>query len=113
MSDVFINRISSYLPNTACNNDEIEEYLGLIEGRPSKVKNIVLKQNGIKKRYYALTKGQQITHTNAELAIEAIKKLDLSDQEVNLLVCATASPDHLIPALAQIVHGKLKKMARL
>ena len=46
-NDVFINRLSPYLPNNPVNNDEMEDYLGLIEGKASRVKRIVLRQNGI------------------------------------------------------------------
>lgn len=44
--DVFIEKVSSFLPNNPIGNEEMEEYLGLIEGKPSRVKNLVLKQNG-------------------------------------------------------------------
>ena len=60
-NDVFINRLSPYLPNNPVNNDEMEDYLGLIEGKASRVKRIVLRQNGINTRYYALNKKQEIT----------------------------------------------------
>lgn len=52
-NDVFINRLSPYLPNNPVSNDEMEDYLGLIEGKISRVRRIVLKQNGINTRYYA------------------------------------------------------------
>jgi 3-oxoacyl-[acyl-carrier-protein] synthase-3 len=38
-------------------NDEMEEYLGYINGKPSKSKKIVLRNNAITNRYYALAKG--------------------------------------------------------
>lgn len=59
-NDVFINRLSPYLPNNPVSNDEMEDYLGLIEGKISRVRRIVLKQNGINTRYYALNKKQEI-----------------------------------------------------
>lgn len=68
LPDVFINRTSSYLPNAPVNNEDIELYLGKINGIPSRSRSIILRQNKIKTRYYALDTDQQITHTNAELA---------------------------------------------
>lgn len=59
-NEVFINELSSFLPNSPVKNDEMEYYLGLIEGKTSRVKRIVLKQNGINTRYYALNKKQEI-----------------------------------------------------
>lgn len=61
-NDVFINRLNSYLPNLPISNEEMESYLGLIEGKPSRVKSIVLRQNGINTRYYALNKNQERTY---------------------------------------------------
>ena len=99
-NDVFINRLSPYLPNNPVNNDEMEDYLGLIEGKASRVRRIVLRQNGINTRYYALNKKQEITHTNAELAANAIKGLFKSEAElrtVELLSTATSIPDQVLP----------------
>jgi len=42
--------------------------LGLIGGKPSRVKSIVLRQNGIKTRYYGLDKEHKMTYSNAQLA---------------------------------------------
>lgn len=110
-NDVFINRLSPYLPNNPVSNDEMEDYLGLIEGKISRVRRIVLKQNGINTRYYALNKKQEITHTNAELAANAINGLFTSEDEMNsvkLLTTATSIPDQVLPSHASMVHGLLK-----
>lgn len=93
--DVFITGLASFFPNSPVSNDEMEEFLGLISGKHSKVQRIVLKQNGIKRRYYALNKNQEITHTNAEMAMLAIRKLlaltNKSQKDIELLACATAT----------------------
>lgn len=89
----------------------MENYLGLISGVNSRVKNIVLRQNGIKQRYYALNTKQEMTHTNADLAVQSIHRLlkeHLSTKDINLLTCATASPDQVLPSHASMVHGLLK-----
>lgn len=72
---VYINRIASYLPNKPISNDEMEDYIGMIGGKPSRVRSIVLRQNGIKTRYYGLDKEHKITHSNAQLAKEAVVDL--------------------------------------
>ncbi|WP_159474069.1 beta-ketoacyl-ACP synthase III [Dyadobacter sp. 3J3] len=111
MSEAYITRISKFLPNEAVPNEEMEQYLGYINGKPSKSKAIVLRNNGIKSRYYALTKEGTATHTNAEMAALAIKDLfsnapeELS--EIDLLSCATSSPDQLMPSHGVMVHGWL------
>lgn len=83
ISSVYLNRIASFLPNSPISNDEMELYLGLVNGKASRVKPIILRQNGIKTRYYALTKDQQITHTNVDLAKCAIDGLGLPKDKFN------------------------------
>ena len=74
-NDVFITGTSCYFPNKPVSNEDMEDFLGLITGKHSRVKPVILKQNGIKQRYYALTKEQKITHTNAEMAVNSILQL--------------------------------------
>lgn len=109
-NSVYINKISSYLPGQPVSNDEMEEYLGVIGGRKSRSKAIVLRSNGIKNRYYALTKNSEATHTNAQLTANAIKKLFSDSKElksIELLTCGTTTPDQLTPSHAVMVHGLL------
>ena len=72
----YIIGVGAYLPNEAVSNEEIEPVLRTINKKSSRVKRIILKRNGIEKRYYALDRqtGRQ-THTNAQLAAEAIENL--------------------------------------
>lgn len=111
MSNVYINYLSTFLPNQSVSNDEIDDYIGAIGGDVSRVKNIVLGRNRIKQRYYALTKEGKITHNNVELAAEAVNKLfeeGVDRNNVQMLTCATDVPDQLIPSHASMLHGKLK-----
>jgi 3-oxoacyl-[acyl-carrier-protein] synthase-3 len=111
MSEAYITRIAKFLPNESVSNDEMEQYLGYINGKPSKSKAIILRNNRIKNRYYALTKEGTVTHTNAEMASLAVKGLfgDSPEElkEVDLLSCATSSPDQLMPSHGVMVHGYL------
>lgn len=110
MRSVYINNITSFLPNVPVGNEEMEDYIGLIGGKPSRVRSIVLKQNGIKTRYYGLNKNHQLTHSNARLAKEAICGLfpnGENDGDVTLLACGTSTPDQLLPSHASMVHGEL------
>lgn len=111
-NDVFITGTSCYFPNKPVSNEDMEDFLGLITGKHSRVKPVILKQNGIKQRYYALTQEQKITHTNAEMAVNSILQLlknsDISNSEIELLSCATSSPDQMLPSHASMVHGLLK-----
>jgi 3-oxoacyl-[acyl-carrier-protein] synthase-3 len=111
MSEAYITRIAKFLPNEAVSNDEMEQYLGYINGKPSKSKAIILRNNKIKNRYYALTREGVVTHTNAEMASLAVRALfDGSADglnQIDLLSCATSSPDQLMPSHGVMVHGYL------
>ncbi len=108
---VYINRIAKFLPNKPISNDEMENYLGLVDGNPSKAKALVLRNNKIKTRYYALDENGNLTHNNAQLTAEAIRSLtdkDFRIEDIELLACGTTSPDQLLPSHASMVHGELK-----
>jgi 3-oxoacyl-[acyl-carrier-protein] synthase-3 len=110
-NQVYINATSAYFPNNPVPNDEMEEYLGYIDGRPSKSKKIVLRNNGIVNRYYALDKNGKSTHTNAQMTALAVKELfkDNPDKikEIELLSCGTSSPDQMMPSHGVMTHGWL------
>lgn len=107
---VYITKLSKFLPNDPVSNEDIEKYIGLINGAPSKAKVLILRNNKIKSRYYALDREGKSTHTNAKLTKLAIEnlfdeKFSLSDIEV--LSCGTTSPDQILPSHAAMVHGEL------
>jgi 3-oxoacyl-[acyl-carrier-protein] synthase-3 len=89
----------------------MEEYLGYINNKPSKSKKIVLRNNGITTRYYALNKQQKATHTNAQMTALAVKALFADNpeaiREIDLLSCGTSSPDQMMPSHGVMVHGWL------
>ena len=108
--NVYINKVAKFLPNSPVGNDEMEDYLGMIDGTPSKARRIILKRNGIQQRYYALDRNGNVTHTNVEMAANAIRGLfddKLSMEDVDLLSCGTASPEQLVPSHGVMVHGEL------
>lgn len=111
MFDVYITKAAKYLPNEAVSNDEMEQYLGLINDTASKARRIILRNNKITSRYYAVDKTGKSTHTNAELTRNAIVKLfdeNFTDQDLEVLSCGTSSPDIIAPSHAAMVHGLLK-----
>jgi 3-oxoacyl-[acyl-carrier-protein] synthase-3 len=111
MSEVYITRLSKFLPNEPVTNDQMEEYLGKIDGRPSKAKGIVLRNNQIKTRYYAIDKNTgKSTHKNYQLAAKAVEGLlddSFTKNDIELLACGCVAPDQLLPSHAAMVHGEL------
>ena len=114
---VYITSTSMFLPNNPVSCDEMEDYLGYINGKPSKSRKIVLRNNGIKTRYYALDKHQKATHTNAQMTALAVRALFDNDparlKGVQLLSCGTSSPDQMMPSHGVMVHGWLPEMGAI
>lgn len=111
MHEVYITSSGTFLPNSAVSNEQMEDFLGRINGKDSRNKARVLKQNGIKMRYYALNQQQETTHSNAQMAIKAIEnalqKSSLRTGDVALLCTGTTQGDLPIPGFASMVHAGL------
>ncbi|KTD59937.1 StlD/DarB family beta-ketosynthase [Legionella shakespearei] len=111
LSSAFITKTAHFLPNKVVNNDEMENYLGKIGDKGSRAKSIVLRNNKIKQRHYALNERGQITHTNAQMALEAINLLvddTFNLSLLELLASGTSTPDYMIPSHGMQVHSLLK-----
>ena len=111
MKNVYITRIAKFLPNEPVENEAMEEKLGVINGKTSKARRIILRNNQIKTRYYAIDKDGNVTHNNAQLAAEAVEALcdeTFHKNDIELLSCGTSSPDQILPSHAAMVHGFLK-----
>ena len=101
----YITATGVCLPNEPVSNETIEDVLGHVGGVASPVKELILKKNNIRSRYYAIDpQTHQQTHTNAQLTAEAVFALaescDLSLDDIQLLACGTSSPDQIMPSHA-------------
>lgn len=111
MSKVYITKVAKFLPNAPVSNEEMEAKLGLVNGKHSKARRIVLRNNKIKNRYYAIDKNGEITHNNAQLTQAAIELLcdeNFTKEQIQLLTCGTSTPDQILPSHTAMVHGFLK-----
>ncbi len=109
-NEVYITRISTFLPNSPISNEDMEQVLGYAGGKPSRSRAIILRSNGIKKRYYALDSNGNFKYSNAEMVAKAVEGLfdkDFPQKNMEVLACGTSSPDMLLPSLASMVHGEL------
>ena len=111
--NVYINDITAFLPHDPVNNDQIEDVLGRINDIPSRTKRIMLRNNKIETRHYAIDRATgKLTHTNAQLAAEAVRKLNpyenFSLDDIECLSFGTTTPDLLFPGHALMVLGELR-----
>jgi 3-oxoacyl-[acyl-carrier-protein] synthase-3 len=104
--------MGKFLPGPPVGNDAMEEYVGRISGKASRLRKRVLKQNGIQTRYYAIDRQQNSVFSNAEMAARAVRdaiergRLDVG--EIDFLAAATSQGDFPLPGFASMVHGELK-----
>ena len=111
MKDVYITALGTFLPGEPICNEEMESYLGEVNGKKSRVKERILKQNGITTRHYALDKNQQSQYLNADMAAFAVKaaiaKSQMQDADIELLCAATTQGD-LAAGVARRKSGALR-----
>ena len=110
--EVFINDIAAFLPNDPVTNEEIEEVLGKIHDVRSRVKSRVLKNNGIRTRYYSIDRTTgRLNYTNASLTAEAVRHLKPYDhfsvKDIECLCCGTSMADLIAPGHVLMVAGEL------
>jgi len=109
---VYLTDLAAFLPNEPVANRDIEKVLGMVNQTPSRTRSIILRNNKIQERHYAIDPASgRITHTNAELTAEAIRRLNpyrgFTPNDIECLCCGTSSPDQLMPGHGLMVHGEL------
>lgn len=108
---VYINALGKFLPGNPVSNDEMEAHLGLIGGRPSRLRTRILKQNGITSRHYAIDREGKVQYWNCDLAAraahDALARSELNPNDIEYLAAATSQSDLLAPGFASMVHGEL------
>ncbi len=109
---VYITDIASFLPNDPVPNNQMENILGLINSLPSRTRKIILRNNGIVNRHYAIDPDSGIpTHTNAQLTAQAVRGLNpyegFSIKDIEYICCGTSSPDQIMPGHGAMVQGEL------
>ncbi|WP_419875285.1 3-oxoacyl-[acyl-carrier-protein] synthase III C-terminal domain-containing protein [Candidatus Pristimantibacillus sp. PTI5] len=111
MNPVYITSIGKFLPGSPVGNDEIEDYLGKINGKSSKSMRRILGQNKIRFRHYAMDKEQKALYSNAEMAALAIRDAlnrnkEALDHKIDFLAVGTTQGDLLVPGFASMVHAE-------
>ena len=111
LRNVYITAAGAHLPGPPVNNEQIEELLGLVGGKGSRLKKRILAQNGILTRHYALDREGRTTHLNEELAAfaiqQALSRRGLPLTAVEMLAVGTTQGDLPVPGFASMVHGRL------
>lgn len=95
-----ITAVEGYVPNDILSNKMLEK---MVDTNDEWIKT----RTGIEERRIL----KDPKKASSDLAVEAIKKLltkkNIAPSEIDLVICATATPDHLFPATANIIADKV------
>jgi len=109
---VYITDLAAFLPNQPVKNEQMEQLLGLVGELPSRTRRLILRNNRISSRHYAIDPlSGATTHSNAQLTAAAVRILQpypgFTPDAIECLACGTSSPDQLMPGHTPMVHGLL------
>ncbi|MGB1256753.1 MAG: 3-oxoacyl-[acyl-carrier-protein] synthase III C-terminal domain-containing protein [Thiolinea sp.] len=108
--DIYLLNASAYLPGSPVDNEQIDHYIAPLEGS-TRIKQRILKENGIRQRHYAIDKNghTHISHTDMACAAvrDCLEGVQLTSKDIDLLTAASSGGDVLIPGLANMIQGRL------
>ncbi|MDN3558179.1 beta-ketoacyl-ACP synthase III [Halomonas maura] len=108
---VYITSTGHHLPGEPVDNAHIEEVLGRVHGRPSRLKRRILKSNGIQTRHYAIDAEHRTTIGNAAMAARAgedcLAQGYLAKRRIEMLSVATSQGDLVLPGFGSMVQAEL------
>lgn len=111
MQDVFLTGAGAFLPGEPVANDAMASRLGTIDGFSERVGRLILRQNRIETRHYAIDPEGRILHSGAEMAARAVSAAVAASEcalgDLDFLATATTQGDLLVPGHASAVHGAL------
>ncbi|HSM45829.1 MAG TPA: iron-containing redox enzyme family protein [Acidimicrobiia bacterium] len=106
----YITGVGAYLPGPPIGNDDLESYIGHIDGS-ARLRERMLEANGIEKRHYAIDQQGETVMLNEELAERAVRAAlgdrGLATRDVGMLATGTTQGDLPVPGFASMVHGRL------
>jgi len=111
LRDGYITGTGAFLPGAPVSNDAMENHLGRIAGRDSLFGKKALRWNGVESRHYALSADGAVSHSNAQMCAEAVRKAleaaRLDPRDLAMLAAATTQGDLLAPGHAAQVHAEI------
>lgn len=94
-----ITGIGAYVPEYILTNDELSKMVDTSD-------EWIMTRIGIKERHIIKEKGEGSSFVGTKAVQQLLEKTNTSPDEVDLLICATVTPDHQFPATANIISDK-------
>lgn len=95
-----ITGIGAYVPDYILTNDELSKMVDTSD-------EWIMTRIGIKERHIIKEEGEGSSFVGAKAVQQLLEKTNTLPDEVDLLICATVTPDHQFPATANIISDKV------
>ena len=91
-----ITGVHGYVPDYVLTNAELERMVDTND-------EWITSRTGIKERHILKGEGMGSSHMGAEAVRGLLAKTNTAPQDVDLLICATVTPDYVFPATANLI----------
>jgi 3-oxoacyl-[acyl-carrier-protein] synthase-3 len=95
-----ITGIGAYVPDYVLTNEELSKMVDTSD-------EWIMTRIGIKERRIIKEKGEGSSFVGTKAVKQLLEKTGTSPDEIDLLICATVTPDHQFPATANIISDKV------
>ncbi|MBU8893692.1 MAG: ketoacyl-ACP synthase III [Bacteroidales bacterium] len=95
-----ITGIGAYVPDYILTNDELSKMVDTSD-------EWIMTRIGIKERHIIKEEGEGSSFVGSKAVMQLLEKTNTSPDEIDLLICATVTPDHQFPATANIISDKV------
>ncbi len=95
-----ITAVAGYVPDYILTNQELEKLVDTTD-------EWIISRTGIKERHILKEPGKATSDMASTAVLELCKKRGISPYEIDLLICATVTPDMVFPATANIICDKI------
>jgi 3-oxoacyl-[acyl-carrier-protein] synthase III len=99
MNRAFINGVGSYVPSTRLTNSELTKMLDCSD-------NWIVSRTGIKERRI-VGKDQSTSDLAYYAAVQALQHANITPEEIDMILVATETPDHILPSVSCQVQHRL------
>ncbi len=95
-----ITGVQGYVPNYILTNKELESLVDTND-------EWIISRTGIKERRILKEEGKGSSDMGAEAVNGLLEKINSSAEEIDLIICATATPDMIFPSTACVIADKI------
>lgn len=109
---VYLIGSGSFFPGEPIDNDNIDKFIKPVNTKSDKMKRMILKDNGIKSRHYAINEEGETVYSLAQMGAKSItaslEDAGVDVDDLDLLTAGTCGGDLIVPGFANSLQAELK-----